>query len=363
MPQNPLADKIKTQQQVLLSLWKMIDLDTKQKKLKNLSKEMAQTDFWQQERQQTQAVAQEVAHLKSFINPYLELKQELDNLATLTQEEGSQSALQELETLFDDWQKKLEKLKHQLRFQGEYDNHAVILSIFAGAGGADAQDWVAMLLRMYERWADGHKIKIEVVSQSVGEIAGLKSVSLHLFGKPFLYGRLKGEQGVHRLIRLSPFNAQNLRQTSFAQVEIMPVLEDMDFQLNENELQFDFFKSGGAGGQSVNKTDSAVRVSHLPTGLTVTIQNERSQLQNRQMALKILGARLKQREEVARRETEAQFKAHKKANEWGNQIRNYVLHPYKQVKDLRTQLTINDPQKVLDGDLDDLIEAYLEQES
>jgi peptide chain release factor 2 len=249
-----------------------------------------------------------------------------------------------------------------LRFSGPYDDHDVILSIYAGAGGTDAQDWAQMLLRMYTRWAENAGLKVKTIEQSAGEEAGLKSVTIEITDGDFLYGKLAGEHGVHRLVRLSPFNADHLRQTSFAKVEVLPLIDrPEEADIAEKDLKIDVFRSAGAGGQSVNTTDSAVRVTHLPTGITVAIQNERSQLQNKETALAVLRSKLiaLQMEQHAQNLTE--LKGPSQSAEWGNQIRSYVLHPYKQVKDLRTGYETSDAQKVLNGDLNPLIEAWLEQ--
>lgn len=217
-----------------------------------------------------------------------------------------------------------------------------------------------MLLRMYTRYFEKNDWKTEVVDESAGDEAGLKSVTLEVKGD-FVYGKLKGEHGVHRLVRLSPFNADNLRQTSFAKVEIVPMIDKPeDLEIDDKDLKIDVYRSGGHGGQSVNTTDSAVRVTHLPTGLTVAIQNERSQLQNRETALTILRSRLVQLQLEQHAEKLEQLRGPNQSAEWGNQIRSYVLHPYKQVKDLRTRYETSDPDKVLDGDLDPLVDAYLE---
>jgi peptide chain release factor 2 len=258
-------------------------------------------------------------------------------------------------------QKQYKELKKDLRFQGPFDDHQVILSIYAGAGGTDAQDWAQTLLRMYVRWADSQNLKVQTIDQTSGEEAGIKSVTLELAGGSFLYGKLAGEQGVHRLVRLSPYNANNLRQTSFAKVEILPVIDKPDeVELDEKDLKIDVYRAGGHGGQSVNTTDSAVRVTHIPTGISVAIQNERSQLQNKETAMTILRSRLAALQLEQHAQNIAQLKGPNQSAEWGNQIRSYVLHPYKQVKDLRTGYETSDAEKVLDGNLDSLIDAWLE---
>jgi peptide chain release factor 2 len=263
-----------------------------------------------------------------------------------------ESTLQEIGTRFD-------TLKEALKFSGPYDDSDAILSIHAGAGGTDAQDWSQMLLRMYVRYAEKAGWQVTTVEESPGEEAGIKSVTLEVSGD-FAYGRLKGEHGVHRLVRLSPFNAES-RETSFAKVEVMPKIDTPDaIIIDEKDLKIDVYRSGGHGGQSVNTTDSAVRITHLPTGIVVAIQNERSQLQNRETAMTILRSRLAQLQLEQHAERLSDLKGPNEQAAWGNQIRSYVLHPYKQVKDLRTSHTSTDPDAVLDGELEPFIAAYLE---
>ena len=251
-------------------------------------------------------------------------------------------------------------LKEDLKFAGPYDDHAAILTLSAGAGGTDAQDWTQMLFRMYSRWAEKNNLSVSVIDEASGEDAGLKRVTFEVEGD-FAYGKLRGEHGVHRLVRLSPFNADSLRQTSFAKAEVMPKIDQPgDLEIDPKELKIDVYRAGGHGGQSVNTTDSAVRVTHLPTGLTVAIQNERSQLQNKETAMTILRSRLAQLQMEQHQEKVSELKGPNQSAEWGNQIRSYVLHPYKQVKDLRTRHETSDAEGVLDGDLNPFITAYLE---
>lgn len=332
-------------------------LDLEQK-LAALASDMARSDFWD-DSQKAQTVSKSHAQLESRVVPWKKLvkeSQELKELAAMN-DASIQADLQkqhrELEQTFD-------SLKVELQFSGPYDDHDVILQIHAGAGGTDAQDWAQMLLRMYVRWAESHGFVTHTVEQSTGEEAGIKSATLEIAG-PYSYGKLRGEHGVHRLVRLSPFNADNLRQTSFAKVEVLPSIgEAQELEIDEKDLKIDVYRSGGHGGQSVNTTDSAVRITHLPTGITVAIQNERSQLQNKETALTILRGRLAQLQLEQHQEKLAELKGPNQSAEWGNQIRSYVLHPYKQVKDLRTKHESSDPDRVLDGDLDPFLQAYLE---
>jgi len=242
----------------------------------------------------------------------------------------------------------------------KYDNHDAIMSIHAGAGGVDAQDWTEMLLRMYLRYAEKENFKVAVVDESRGGEAGIKSVVVEITG-PYAYGYFKSEAGVHRLVRQSPYNATHTRETSFALVEILPVIEQDEFKLNMDEIDLEAKTSRGHGGQSVNTTYSAIRATHKPTGLTVTIQNERSQAQNKEQALKILTAKLAQLEEQRQQEEKLKIRGEFHSAEWGNQIRSYVLHPYKLVKDHRTNYETSDAEGVLEGNLEEFVKQYLEQ--
>ena len=250
--------------------------------------------------------------------------------------------------------------KKELLYNGEFDDHNAIVRITSGVGGTDAQDWAEMIERMYLRWAEKASMKTRSVERSVGEEAGIKTSVIEVEGV-YAYGKLKSEHGVHRLVRLSPFNSDNLRQTSFALVEVLPQIDAPDeVQLDDKDLKIDVYRAGGHGGQSVNTTDSAVRVTHLPTGIVVAIQNERSQLQNKETALKILRSKLAQLKLEQHAEQITDLQAGESAN-WGSQIRNYVLHPYQMVKDTRTKHEDKDTRGVLDGKLDEFMRSYLEQ--
>jgi peptide chain release factor 2 len=337
-----------------------LNITEQEEEVNRLREHMERPDFWQ-DNQKAQDISKQEASLSKKIQPWLELNKSTKELAELAGLNDS-SMQSEIEHQTNQLQNKFDELKKELRFQGPYDDRDVILSIYAGAGGTDAQDWAQMLLRMYVRWAEDHKLKVTTIDQSSGEEAGIKSASLELTGGSFLYGKLAGEHGVHRLVRLSPFNSDNLRQTSFAKVEILPVVNQPDeVELDEKDLKIDVYRAGGRGGQSVNTTDSAVRITHIPTGISVAIQNERSQLQNRETAMTILRSRLAALKLEQHAENLKDIKGPNQANEWGSQIRNYVLHPYKQVKDTRTGYESSDVEKVLDGQLDPLIDAWLEQ--
>lgn len=320
----------------------------------NLQKQMAAPDFWQ-DNLKAQEVVKREAKLRAQLEPWQTLQKDVAEIIELASDEA---LLGELKQQLDEAQGRYNKLQFDLQFSGRYDDHDAILRLSAGVGGTDAQDWAQMLERMYLRWSENSKMKAEVIEESPGEEAGLKSATISVSGA-YAYGKLKSEHGVHRLVRLSPFNADNLRQTSFALVEVLPQIDAPDeVQIDESDLKIDVFRAGGRGGQSVNTTDSAVRLTHLPTGIVVSIQNERSQLQNKETALKIMRSKLAQMQLEQHQERLSDLKATKSA-EWGAQIRNYVLHPYTLVKDTRTGYEEHDAQAVLDGKIDGFINTYL----
>jgi peptide chain release factor 2 len=330
-------------------------LDEEEQRLK---KEMAAPDFWQVADKAAQTSKRQ-ADLERRVGPWRALRHDMRELLELAALDDA-SLKADIQDQQDKLAKQFESLKGDLKFTGPHDANAAIISIHAGAGGTDAQDWAEMLLRMYVRFAEKNGWKVTMVDESAGEEAGIKSVTFEVDGD-FAYGKLKGEHGVHRLVRLSPFNADHLRQTSFAKVEVLPKIDQPEeLEIDEKELKVDVFRSGGHGGQSVNTTDSAVRITHLPTNIVVSIQNERSQLQNKETAMTILRSRLAQLQLEQHAERISELKGPNEQAAWGNQIRSYVLHPYKQVKDLRTRHESSDPDAVLDGNLDSFIDAYLE---
>ncbi len=258
-------------------------------------------------------------------------------------------------------QDEIEKREFDAMLSGEYDRGDALLAIHAGAGGNDAQDWAEMLQRMYLRWAESRGFETEVIDLTPGEEAGIKSTTISISG-PYAYGYLRSEKGVHRLVRISPFDSSNRRHTSFVLVEVLPQVEDdASIEINPNDLRIDTFRSAGAGGQSVQKNDTAVRITHIPTGIVASCQNERSQTQNREMALKVLKSRLLAVKEQERKEKIEELRGEYQKAEWGSQIRSYVLHPYHMVKDHRTDFEMGNTQAVLDGDIDPFIESYLRQ--
>ncbi len=324
---------------------------------KELDEQAAQPDLWQ-DAAQAQTILREQSGLEKRLAPWRELTQILTDVIELAAL-NDKTLTTDLRTQLGAAEQSFAELKEELKFSGPYDDHDAILSIHAGAGGTDAQDWTQMLLRMYVRYAEKAGWYVTTIDESAGEEAGIKSVTLEISGK-FAYGKLKGEHGVHRLVRLSPFNAES-RETSFAKVEVMPKIDTPeDVVVDDKDLKIDVYRSGGHGGQSVNTTDSAVRITHLPTGLVVAIQNERSQLQNKETAMTILRSRLAQLQLEQHAERVSELKGPNEQAAWGNQIRSYVLHPYKQVKDLRTRHESSDPDAVLAGDLEPFVTAYLE---
>ncbi len=336
---------------------KKIGLDDLRARAEKLNEAAQDPELWQ-DQAHAQQVLREQSSLKNRVEPWLQLQtgvaeaSELLDLQDETLSSEIASQVKVLETSF-------EKLKEELKFSGAYDDHNSILSLHAGAGGADAQDWAGMLMRMYVRWAEQNDCQVTMIEESAADEGGIKSATLEISGV-YAYGKLRGEHGVHRLVRLSPFNAES-RETSFAKVEIMPKIDTPeDVEIDDKDLKIDVYRSGGHGGQSVNTTDSAVRVTHLPTGIVVAIQNERSQLQNRETAMTILRSRLAQLQMEQHAEKLSDLKGPNEQAAWGNQIRSYVLHPYKQVKDLRTGYTSTDPDDVLAGNLNPFISAYLD---
>ncbi|HUQ77716.1 MAG TPA: peptide chain release factor 2 [Patescibacteria group bacterium] len=341
----------------------MFDLATKERRVSDLEALTSEPGFWDDQRS-AQKVLREANDLRSEVELWRGFESRVDDLLA-TLELVEESADPELSAELDREVAALEtdfgRERTALLFSGEYDQGGAILSISAGAGGTEATDWAEMLLRMYLRWAERHRFKTEVVDQQEGEQAGIKSATVEIDGRA-AYGWMRAERGVHRLVRISPFDSQKRRQTTFALVEVLPEAgDDIEIELNWDEIRVDTFRSQGAGGQHVNKTDSAVRLTHIPTNVVAQSQNERSQTQNKEMAIRVLKARLLER---ALEEQEAEVRKlkgeHVEAG-WGNQIRSYVLHPYQMVKDLRTAHETGNTQAVLDGDLDAFMQAELER--
>ena len=322
---------------------------------------MERPDFWQ-DQEAARKTIERLKALKGAIEPVRELESAVEDeqvMLELAEEEGDEATAAEVEAAAAKLCRRLESLQFRTRLSGPHDSKNAYVSIHAGAGGTEACDWVSMLLRMYSRWAEDKKFDVRMVDSTPGDEAGFRSITLHVVGS-YAYGYLRAEMGVHRLVRISPFDAGARRHTSFASVDAVPEYdEDVELEINEKDLRIDRFRSGGAGGQHVNVTDSAVRITHLPTGVVVSCQNERSQHQNRRTAMNILRAKLYRLKEKEREEELAQLIGEKGEIAWGNQIRSYVLQPYTMVKDHRTGVEVGNVNAVLDGDIDVFIEAYL----
>ena len=356
-----LLNRIKEAEGRLSWLQGALHIDVLRAELSRLNKESEDPDLWL-DRARGQRIMQELSEVSAEVERFELLDRSLRDLEEIASEsikEADTSLQAELESRCLNCERELASLEDELHFSGPHDSSDAYLSIYAGTGGTDAQDFAEMLLRMYLRFAERKSLKAGIISSSEGEGAGLKSATLKIIGRR-AYGNLRSEHGVHRLVRLSPFNAQNLRQTSFVLVDVIPALDSAaDLEIKDSDLRIDVFRSQGAGGQSVNTTDSAVRITHLPTGLVATCQNERSQLQNKRGALEILRAKLARLQEERREGEVSDVRGEHPSADWGSQIRSYVLHPYQMVKDHRTGTETTDTQAVLDGDLDNFIEAYL----
>lgn len=341
----------------------VFDLAGKDAEIARLEKQASQPDFWD-DPDSAQAKMQKLASLREEVELWQELGTRTKDAIELLElaagdEEPDEEVIAGVEQEATSLERELDRLEFHLLLSGEYDKGNAILAIHAGAGGTDAQDWTEMLTRMYLRWAERRGYRAEILDSLPGEEAGLKRMTIGIEGR-YAYGYLRSERGVHRLVRLSPFDAAHRRHTSFALVEVWPdIQDDVEIDIRPDDLEIEVFRASGAGGQHVQKNATAVRISHLPTGITVSCQNERSQTQNREVAMKILRARLYQLEVEKQEEELARLKgAHVDAG-WGNQIRSYVQHPYKMVKDLRTGYETGNVEAVLDGRLDEIIEAYL----
>ncbi len=356
---QPLKKRIEVLRQAIRGAAGQLRLDEKVEQLSLLEEEISSPEIWNNP-SYAQEKTRQHAQLSAIVSPWLTIKAQVDDMIELM-DLGDDSLLSEFEVQVKALEDEFSERQRELLFNGPYDDRNAILRLSAGVGGTDAQDWTEMLERMYLRWAEKSEMGTSVIERSAGEEAGIKSSVIEVSG-PYAYGKLRSEHGVHRLVRLSPFNSDNLRQTSFALVEVLPQIDTPDeVHIEDKDLKVDVYRSGGKGGQSVNTTDSAVRITHIPTGIVVAIQNERSQLQNKETALKIIRSKLAQLQLEQHAATISDLQAGESAN-WGSQIRNYVLHPYTLVKDTRTKHETRDAQGVLDGKIDEFIETFLSHE-
>ena len=362
--QPDVSSDLKDLEGTLTTIERVLDLDELDSRARELEDQAADPSLWD-DPDHAQQVTSELSRVQAKLKKIRELRQRLEDLPVLynmAEEEAAEdpAAAEDATAMAEEERTALraaiESLEITTMLSGEYDQREALVNIRSGAGGVDAADWAEMLLRMYTRWAEQHGHKVDIYDISYAEEAGIKSATFVIHGD-YMYGTLSVEQGAHRLVRISPFDNQGRRQTSFAEVEVLPVVEQTDsIEVPDADVRVDVYRSSGPGGQSVNTTDSAVRLTHIPTGIVVTCQNEKSQIQNKASAMRVLQAKLLEKK---RQEEKAEMDALGAGGNasWGNQMRSYVLHPYQMVKDLRTEYEVGDPQKVLDGDLDGLIEA------
>ncbi len=352
-----LVSLLREMKDTIDGLMAQLSIPQKEARAAKLEEQASATDFWN-EPDEAQKVMQEMSRLRDEVQRWRSVANRINDALELA-ELSDESLLDDLTQEVNGLQPLVERMSFQAMLSNPYDKENAILAIHAGAGGTDSQDWAQMLERMYLRWAEDNHYKVDVIERSDGEEAGIKSVTLDVRGE-YAYGYLQSERGVHRLVRLSPFDSANRRHTSFAKVELWPdIQEDIDIDINESDLRVDTYRAGGAGGQHVQKNDTAVRITHIPTGVVVQCQNQRSQKQNRERAMQILKARLFEMERQKQETEMAALKGENVDAGWGNQIRSYVLHPYQMVKDHRTDHEVGNVNAVLDGRLNDFMEAYL----
>ena len=352
---------LSTYDETLKEVKDSLDLENKERRITELDKSMEEPGFWDDPERSTKTV-REAKNLKDTVDGYKHLEQQYEDIQVMIEmgyEENDPAMIPEIQEMLDEFVKELEELRTKTLLSGEYDGCNAILTLNAGAGGTEAMDWCSMLYRMYQRWADKKGFTTEVLDFLDGDEAGLKSITLQVNGEN-AYGYLKSEKGVHRLVRISPFNAAGKRQTSFVSCDVMPdIEEDLDVEINPDDLRIDTYRSSGAGGQHINKTSSAIRITHLPTGIVVQCQNERSQFQNKDKAMQMLKAKLYLLKQQENAEKLSDIRGDVKDINFGNQIRSYVMQPYTLVKDHRTNAENGNVNAVMDGDIDLFISAYL----
>ena len=356
-----IKTELQTYEEPLREIKASLTLEDKKHRVEELEREMEAPGFWD-DNERSQKYMKELSYLKDTIALVTGLEQQYEDIQTLLQmgyEDNDPELVPEIQAEYDEFREKLENLRISTLLSDEYDKNNAILRLNAGAGGTESCDWSAMLYRMYSRWAEKKGFSVEVLDYLDGDEAGIKSVTFQVNGEN-AYGYLKSEKGVHRLVRISPFNAQGKRQTSFVSLDVMPEInEDLDVEINDDDLRIDTYRSSGAGGQHINKTSSAIRITHIPTGIVVQCQNERSQFQNKDKAMQMLKAKLYMLKQEENAEKLSDIRGDVKEIGWGNQIRSYVMQPYTMVKDHRTNEEVAQVDKVMDGYIDPFINAYL----
>ena len=362
---DELKAQLKTYEEPLAQMRSSLDLDSKEKRVEELERTMAEPSFWENP-ENASKLQKELGSLKNGMEAFSKLEnlyEETLMLIDMANEDDDASVLPDVQSDMDEFMETFESMRIQTLLSGPYDRNDAIVTLHSGAGGTEACDWCGMLYRMYSRWVDKQGFSLEVLDCLDGDEAGIKSITFQVNGVN-AYGYLKSEMGIHRLVRISPFNAAGKRQTSFVSCDVMPdIEEDVDIEVRDEDIRIDTYRSSGAGGQHINKTSSAIRITHFPTGIVVTCQNERSQFQNKDTAMQMLKARLLMLKMEENREKAADIRGEVKEIGWGSQIRSYVFQPYTMVKDLRTGWETGNVQAVMDGDLTPFIDAYLKWDS